>query len=45
MRPKVVIDVSQGEEEELHENACGLGHLMGDIFIDKAVYPSFAGVQ
>jgi hypothetical protein len=43
--PKVVSDVSQGEEEELHENACGLGHLVGDIFIDKAVYPLYAGVQ
>lgn len=24
--PNVVIDVSQGEEKELHENDCGLGH-------------------
>jgi len=41
---KVVIDVSQ-EEKELHENDCGLGHWVGGIIIDKAVFPVYAGVK
>jgi hypothetical protein len=35
--PKAVYGVSQGEGEELHEQACGLGYSVGNIFIDKGV--------